>query len=291
MHKVFGIITVVLLSAAVALAEGRPPGKGPQDKDDHDDRTPVQSGYAVVTPSTTSGTGLVVFETFGWRRGGDAGTPQAGVLPPGLTTNAVMFVDSKGKLSKNLGLAMVNPNSSNVNVSMLLRDSNGSQLGATKIVNIPSHQQVVTFVTQIFAGQPSIPRDVTGTLAITSAGSPNLPVSVMGLRFRGSNFSTVPITDLSGNPGPLPAIATDVGGTGAVLLPQFVTGGGWATELVLMNTGTGIITVRVDLFNSSGNPLSATLNGHNAVMKSKIDRFRKRIESPLCFMWPILWLH
>src|SRR2546425_5994003 len=33
-------------------------GKGPQDKDDHDDRTPVQSGYAVVTPSTTSGTGL-----------------------------------------------------------------------------------------------------------------------------------------------------------------------------------------------------------------------------------------
>jgi len=264
MHKVLGIIPVVLLSAAVALAEGRPPGKSPQDKDDHDDRTPVQSGYAVVTPSTTSGTGLVVFETFGWRRGGDAGTPQAGVLPPGLTTNAVMFVDSKGKLSKNLGLAMVNPNSSNVNVSMLLRDSNGSQLGATKTVNIPSHQQVVTFVTQIFAGQPSIPRDVTGTLAITSAGSPNLPVSVMGLRFRGSNFSTVPITDLSGNPGPLPAIATDVGGTGAVLLPQFVTGGGWATELVLMNTGTGIITVRVDLFNSSGNPLSATLNGHNA---------------------------
>ena len=263
MHKVLGIITVVLLSAAVALAEGRPSGKGPQDKDDHDDRTPVQSGYAVVTPSTTSGTGLVVFETFGWRRGGDAGTPQAGVLPPGLTTNAVLFVDSKGKLSKNLGLAMVNPNSSNVNVSMLLRDSNGSQLGATKIVNIPSHQQVVTFVTQIFSGT-SIPRDVTGTLAITSAGSSNLPVSVMGLRFRGSNFSTVPITDLSGNPGPLPTIATGVGGTGAVLLPQFVTGGGWATELVLMNTGTGIITVRVDLFNSSGNPLSATLNGHNA---------------------------
>ena len=263
MHKVLGIITVVLLSAAVAVAEGRPAGKGPQDKDDHDDRTPVQSGYAVVTPSTTSGTGLVVFETFGWRRGGDAGTPQAGVLPPGLTTNAVMFVDSKGKLSKNLGLAMVNPNSSNVNVSMLLRDSNGSQLGATKIVNIPSHQQVVTFVTQIFSGT-SIPRDVTGTLAITSAGSSNLPVSVMGLRFRGSNFSTVPITDLSGNPGPLPTIATGVGGTGAVLLPQFVTGGGWATELVLMNTGTGIITVRVDLFNSSGNPLSATLNGHNA---------------------------
>src|SRR5437899_12387271 len=127
MHKVFGIITVVLLSAAVALAEGRPSGKGPQDKDDHDDRAPVQSGYAVVTPSTTSGTGLVVFETFGWRRGGDAGTPQAGVLPPGLTTNAVMFVDSNGRLSKDLGLAIVNPNSLNTNVDVTLRSSDGKQ--------------------------------------------------------------------------------------------------------------------------------------------------------------------
>src|SRR3989442_7538276 len=92
MHKVLGIITVVLLSAAVAVAEGRPAGKGPQDKDDHDDRTPVQSRYAVGTPSTTNGTGLVGFETLGLRRGGDAGTNQAGVLPPRLATNSGMFV-------------------------------------------------------------------------------------------------------------------------------------------------------------------------------------------------------
>src|SRR5213596_1885821 len=137
MHKVLGIITVVLLSASVALAEGRPPGKGPQDKDDHDDRTPVQSGYAVITPATTSGTGLVVFETFGWRRGGDAGTPQAGVQPPDLTTNAVLFEESNGRLSKDLGVAIVNPNPSDTNVSVTLRGSDGKQL-ATKDVNIPS---------------------------------------------------------------------------------------------------------------------------------------------------------
>src|SRR3989454_7782370 len=155
MRRLFETLTIVLLAAGVGIAQGR---------DDHNDKAPLKSGYAVITPA--GGTGLVVFETFGWRRGGDAGTPQAGVPAPDLTTNAVLFVDSKGKLSKNLGIAIVNPNSSNVNVSMLLRDSNGSQLGATKIVNIPSHQQVVTFVTQIFSGT-SIPRDVTGTLAIT----------------------------------------------------------------------------------------------------------------------------
>src|SRR2546427_7279733 len=253
---------ILLFSVVVAFAEGRPAGKGPR-QDDHDDKAAIRSGYAVITPAT-SGTGLVVFETFGLRRGGDAGTPQAGVLPPDLTNNGVMFVDSKGKLSKNLGLAIVNPNTSNTNVSVTLRGSDGKQLG-TKTINVPSHQQTVTFLTQLFTDHPSVPRDVTGTVAITSAGSSNLPVSVIGLRFRGANFSTVPVTNLSGNVGPLPTIATGIGGAGAVLLPQFVVGGGWATELVLMNTGTSDLTVRVDLFNGKdGTTLTATLNGQTA---------------------------
>ena len=56
-------------------------------------------------------------------------------------------------------------------------------------------------------------------------------------------------------------IATGVGGNGAVLLPQFAAGGGWATEIVMANTGTSSLTVRVDLFKSDGTPLTATLNG------------------------------
>ncbi len=261
MSKSVGILLFVFLSVTVALAQEPPAALG---QDDHDDRTPVQSGYAVITPATTSGTGLVVFETFGWRRFGDAGTPQAGVLPPDLTTNAMLFVDTRGRLAKQVGMAIVNPNPSNTNVSVLLRGSDGKQLGATKILNVPSHQQVVTFVGQLFEDQPSVPRDVTGTLVVTSAGTSNLPVSVVGLRFRGWNFSTIPVTNLSGNSGPLPQIGSG-GGPGAVLLPQFVVGGGWATELVLANTGTSDLTVRVDIFNGKdGNPLSATLNGKTA---------------------------
>ena len=263
MRRFLATLTILLFSVVLAFAEGPTGLKGPRH-DDHDDKAPMRSGYAVITPATTSGTGLVVFETFGWRRGGDAGTPQAGVLPPDLTTNAVMFVDSKGKLSKDLGLAIVNPNTSNTNVSVTLRGSDGKQLG-TKTINVPSHQQAVTFLTQLFTDHPSIPRDVTVTVAITSAGSSNLAVSVIGLRFRGANFSTLPVTNLSGNVGALPSIATGIGGAGAVLLPQFVVGGGWATELVLMNTGSGNLTVRVDLFNGrDGTPLTATLNGQTA---------------------------
>ena len=185
------------------------------------------------------------------------------MLPPDLTTNAILFVDSSGRLSKNLGVAIMNPNSSNVNVAMTLRKNDGTALG-TATVNVPSHQQVSKFVTELFSDRSSVPSDVTGTLAITSAGSSDLPVSVIGIRFRGANFSTLPVTNLSGASGSLPTIAAGVGGPGAILLPQFATGGGWATELVMANTGTSSLTVRVDLFKSDGTSLTATLNGQTA---------------------------
>jgi len=160
------------------------------DHDDHHDADPVQAGYAVVTPTTsttgsttggtTTSTGLVVFETFGLR--GFNGATQAGVLPPGLTTNALLFVDSDGRLSKNLGVAITNPNATNANVNLTLRKSDGTTI-VTGTLNVPSHQQVSKMVTDLFATKAAIPSDVVGTLAITSAGSSNLPVSAIGLRF------------------------------------------------------------------------------------------------------------
>jgi hypothetical protein len=51
-----------------------------------------------------------------------------------------MFVDGKGKLSKDLGRAIVNPNTSNANVSVTLRGNDENQLGI-KTVNVPSHQR------------------------------------------------------------------------------------------------------------------------------------------------------
>jgi hypothetical protein len=231
------------------------------DSDDHNDKGPIQVGYAVVTPESfsTNGTSkMVVFETFGLREGGPNNVTQAGVLPPGLTTSALLFVDSNGELQKNLGVAIVNPNGSNENVVLTLRGSDGVQLGTTTIP-VPSHQSVSKFVTELFANMSLVPKDVTGTLSITSTD----PVSVIGLRFRGANFSTLPITNLS-SPGTLPSFGEGVGGPGAVLLPQFAAGGGWATELVIVNAGTATMTVQVDLFKADGTSLFTTLNNQKA---------------------------
>jgi hypothetical protein len=260
MRRLFFTLVLLLISATLVFAQDSGTGGlDRRDKDDHDDKAPTQSGYAVVTPVGTTTSGLVVFETFGMRN--NSGTTQAGVLPPDLTMSAVVFVESSRRLGKNLGIAIVNPNSSGANVTLSLRKSDGTQIAIATLI-VPSHQQIAKFFTDLFANPfpPTLPAEFAGTLAITS----DLAVSAIGLRFRGANFSTLPVTDLSGNAGSLPTIATGVGGPGAVLLPQFAANGGWATELVLMNTGTSTLTVRVDLFKQDGTPLTASLNGQTA---------------------------
>jgi hypothetical protein len=265
MRRMCLALMLLLLSSALVFAgDGAKGNEGnKKQEDDHNDKAPVQSGYAVISPISAP-TGLVAFETFGLREG-DSGTPQAGVLPPDLTTNSLLFIDSSVGLSKNLGVAIVNPNASTASVILTLRKNDGTQV-ATTTVNIPARQQTSKFFRDFFSGQSTIPQEMTGTLSITSAGSANLPVSTIGLRFRGSNFSTLPVTNLSGNAGSLPIFPNgSVGGAGAILLPQFVSGGGWATELILMNTNSaGGLTVRVDLFKPDGSPLSASLNGQTA---------------------------
>jgi hypothetical protein len=136
-----------------------------------------------------------------------------------------------------------------------LRDNTGKTVGAAVPVNVPSHQQVSKFVTELFPNQ----KDLTGTLSITSPD----PIAVIGLRFRGANFSTLPATNLAPSTMNVPMNGS-AGGPGAVLLPQYAAGGGWATELVLVNNGTANLTVRVDLFNQNGSPLSTALNNQPA---------------------------
>ncbi|HLB86401.1 MAG TPA: hypothetical protein VJK29_01985, partial [Terriglobales bacterium] len=40
-------------------------------------------------------------------------------------------------------------------------------------------------------------------------------------------------------------------------------GGGWATELVLVNTGSSQVNARIDLFKQDGTPMTVRLNGES----------------------------
>jgi hypothetical protein len=222
----------------------------------------VQVGYAVVTPSFPMTGGMIVFDTITQTRGQN--TLQAGVLPSNLIMNALLPVSVSSTSSKNLALAIVNPNNGIATVNMALIRSDGTQLTTTALT-ISGHQQVSRFVTELFTGSsssafasaPRIPAEFAGTLIATSF----VPISILGLQFAGPNFSTIPVADLSPINIAFPAISLGVGGLGAVLLPQFVAGGGWTTTITILNTTTNSLTVRVDVFAQDGPPLRVTLNG------------------------------
>ncbi len=224
--------------------------------DEHSDKNQLQVGYAVVTPGAGNTSGLAVFETFGETRFG--GAYQAGVLPADLATSAMLFVTTSSRLSRNLGVAVANPQATDAGVTFTLNNSGGTQV-ATKTVTVKALNQSAQFVTQLFAGSLPPHGDFDGTLFISSSA----PVALVGLRFRGENFSTIPVTVLS-PAHQLPVISTIIGGAGAIILPQFAVGGGWASEIVLSNSGNAALTVRVDLFSQNGTSMTVTLNGKSA---------------------------
>ncbi len=238
------LFTMVCLSLASAYdsvyAQGN--GKGNPQK--------LQVGYVIVTPTSANTSGLAAFETFGEMRFG--GFVQAGVLPPDLATKAMLFVTANSTLSRNLGIAIANPQADAANVTFTLRDSGGNQVGSHQTVKIDAGHQSAQFVTQLFAGQLPAAGEFDGTLTVES----DRPVAMIGLRFRGINFSTIPVTVLVGSSSTPTSI-----GTGGLILPQFADGGGWASEIVLSNTGTLPLTVEVKIFDQEGLPLTVTLNG------------------------------
>ncbi len=216
----------------------------------------IDVGYAIVTPTSTNKSGLVVFETFGAIRGLD--TTQAGVLPSTMTTRALLFVSLSGRLGRNLGVAIANPGAATATITLTLHNADGTPL-ATASVAVPSLHQTAQFVSQLFAGNSAVPKDFSGTMVVSS----DEPVAIVGLRFRGVNFSTLPATNLAA-PDDVPTLPGGAGGVGAVILAQFAAGGGWASEIVIVNSGTEPITVRVDLFKQDGTPFSTSLNNTTA---------------------------
>jgi hypothetical protein len=214
----------------------------------------LQVGYAVVTHETPTTEGLSVFETFGLNRGAE--TTQAGVLSSPMSTRGVIFGSANRALGRDLGLAIANPNPNpqGATVTLTLQRNDGVVI-STKEVRLGVREQTAQFISQLFADRPEI-ENFTGSILFESS----VPVAVVGLRFRGTNFSTLPFTNLS-PATPVPPLPAGAGGAGAFILPQFAVGEGWASEIVIVNHGDSAHDIQVDLFGQNGQPLVATLNG------------------------------
>ena len=193
-------------------------------------------------------------------------------------------------LFSNTGIAVINPNNTTAIVSVSLNSPGGA------VINLPSlsigpMQQVSKFVNELMGNSAAIPLPVVGVLNFAS----DTPIAITALQFRGTSFATVPVVNVSTVNGttsttvvnngstpcspfslsacstsgttstgttisPFPHLSSGIGGNGALLLPQFVMGAGWASRIVIANVSNTQQTVRIDFFSSDGSPLSTTLN-------------------------------
>ena len=246
------VLTLICLAALSGAAFAQ---------DDHCDACATQVGYAVVTanitgPNGVAPGGLVAFETLGFRS--QVPALQAGVLSAVMSTRLNLFASASIRVSPNVGVGITNPALTPAVVTMTLRDS-GGHFAASNILTIGPGQQTAKFISEYFAAVANLTPDFAGTLTVTS----NTPVAIMALLFSGTTFSTIPVNNVSPTTS-VPQLTSLIGGSGAVLLPQFVAGGGWASEIVVLNNGTAPMTVRIDLFSQTGSPMVVTLNHQSA---------------------------
>ena len=182
-------------------------------------------GYARVQPNAGSTTpaGYLVFS---YRANGvlvsEASVPESSPISSGRIYSRVANFAPNGRPvgTINTGVAMVNPNSTAVTVSFYFSDINSQSFGSGSFT-MPANSQIAAFVNQPpFNGGP-----MNGTMTFSST----LPVGVIALQGitneRGEFLmTTFPVTDLAA-----PA-SSDV-----LWFPHYAVGGGWETEIVLVN--------------------------------------------------------
>jgi hypothetical protein len=210
-------------------------------------------GYSRIQPGSGSTTpsGVAIFGL----RQNNVLISEAGVPASVRLTSARVYAEFSLN-TVNTGVAIANPNDQPATINFHFTDGTGATFGDSSFTLLPN-QQMAKFVDQdpFNLNRSSF----QGTLSFTS----NVEVSVIALRGflnerTPSEFliTTLPVTNLSAVPG-----------TGPVYLAHFAAGGGWTTQVVLVNPSEATITGTIQFFgpgsdSAAGAPLTvATTSG------------------------------
>jgi len=197
-------------------------------------------GYTRIQPAAgnTTPAGVAIF---GGRTNGVLVSETGVPATPALSTGRI-YAEVAGAV--NTGLAIANPGDSAANITFFFTDAGGNDLGSGS-TQIPAKGQIAKFLNEApfntFTGTT-----FQGTFSFTST----VPVGVVALRSyinQKGDFlmSTLPVIDTSA--------AT---GTGVVVLPHFADGGGWVTQILLVNPSDSTMTGSIQFTNDSGSPVT-----------------------------------
>ncbi len=152
-----------------------------------------------------------------------------------LISSGRIFADVAGGV--NTGIAIANPNDGPVTITFFFTDSNGTNFGQGT-TTIPANQQIVAFLNEApFNGGNSI----FGTFTFSSSAM----VSAVALRGFTNERSEFLMTTL-------PVVQPGSTTSSPVTLPHFADGGGWRTQVVLVNPGENTLSGLVQFLSTAG---------------------------------------
>jgi hypothetical protein len=210
-----GFIAKIADSSSISFAVA---ARGGMSTTSQGGSTNVSAGFVAIQTNAGGATpsGIAIF---GFRPNNVLVTEAAVPSSPLISSGRIYAEVSS---SVNTGVAMANPNGQPATINFHFTDGTGADFGQGSTVIAPNGQ-IATFLNQAPFNSGA---SVTGTFTFTAS----LPVSVIALRGLTNERSeflitTLPVSDLSAIP------VSD-----QILFPHFADGGGWTTQLLLVNT-------------------------------------------------------
>nr|UXE44168.1 hypothetical protein Hi04_10k_c1170_00015 [uncultured bacterium] len=205
----------------------------------------IAVGYGEIQPSSGSTTpsGIAIFDL----RQNNILVSEVGVPATPALISGRIYAEIEGAVDA--GLAIANPGSSPATISFYFTDANGNPAGSGS-TTIAANQQIAQFLDQSPFKVYTTPA-FQGTFTFTSS----VPVAVVALRGftneRGEFLmSTLPVIDTTIAPG-----------TGIAVIPHFADGGGWTTQVLLVNPTDNPMAGTVQFANPAGTATNVTIGG------------------------------
>jgi sugar lactone lactonase YvrE len=200
------------------------------------------AGYGTIRPAAGSSTpsGLAIFGL----RQNNVLVSEAGVPASPLILSGRIYAEIGGSVGA--GLAMANPSSQSATVSFFYTDRNGDSGQGT--LSIPANGQIARFLNDSPFNAPST---FAGSFTFRSS-SPIAVIALRGLTNARGEFlmTTLPVIDLSQPPSQQ-----------SFLFSHFADGGGWSTQLVLVNPTDATLSGTVQFRDPTGKSVTVTAGG------------------------------
>ena len=215
------------------------PDRGGQSTTSSGTAETLRVGYGRIRAAagSTTPSGIAIFQ---FRDSDGVLVSEAGVPAAEPVFEGRIFTEVNGPV--NTGLAIANPNDVPATIRFYFTDSHGVNFGNGSF-ELDAHQQTAKFLDQApFNSGPS----VLGTLTFTAS----VPVAVIALRGLTNEVGEFLMTTLP--VAPLSSTSSDT-----VYFPHFADGGGWETQVVLVNPTDRTITGTVAFLGPGSGTASA----------------------------------